>query len=501
MPTAETSSIPVVSYERISADKAKDRHGVADQRKVNDETAARLGWTIVQQFRDNDLTASKASVVRPDFEAMLTVLRAGQLADGTPVQGAVVVNEDRLYRRAGDYERFVEALTFEEGRVFADARGPKDLYSDSAEVQGLIGVAVSKAEIRKIRRRLRQSHRARAEEGKPVGGTRPFGWAEDRLTLDPIEAPLVRQAVEDLIAGRTLNAIITEWQGRGIMTSVGNPWSARALKLMVSNPRVCGWRRLGGELVRDDDGEPITGRWAPIVTPEQWMAVDAIFQGRKGMRMRPDGTILGPLPSNYREPRYLLTGIVRCGRVKPDGTQCGAALRVNRQKDCVQHIYTCPSKSQGGCGGLGRRGDKVDEYVSEAVLAKLEERQQVGRGASEWTGAAELGRREEKLSTLRRQWAADQISDELFFPMAKELETAIRELRNERNRHAVVAQRAAIDLDDIRKRWFTDELDLSQKRAYVAEALHAVVIHPVGKGRGSRGTFDPSLLTLVWRED
>ena len=86
----------VVSYERISADKAKDRHGVADQRKVNAETAARLGWTIVRQFRDNDVTASKASVVRPDFEAMLGVLRAGQLADGTPVHAAVVVNEDRL---------------------------------------------------------------------------------------------------------------------------------------------------------------------------------------------------------------------------------------------------------------------------------------------------------------------------------------------------------------------------------------------------------------------
>src|SRR4051812_26487143 len=136
----------VVSYERISADKAKDRHGVADQRKVNAETAARLGWTIVRRFRDNDVTASKASVVRPDFEAMLVVLRDGHLADGTPVHGAVVVNEDRLYRRAGDYERFVEALTFEEGRVFADAWGEKDLYTDSAEVQGLIGVAVSKAE-------------------------------------------------------------------------------------------------------------------------------------------------------------------------------------------------------------------------------------------------------------------------------------------------------------------------------------------------------------------
>jgi DNA invertase Pin-like site-specific DNA recombinase len=251
--------VPVVAYERISADKAKDAHGVADQRKVNRATAGRLGWRIVREFRDNDPTASRATVVRPDFEAMLTMLRAGCLPDGTPVRGAVVVNEDRLYRRAGDYERFVEALTYDEGRVFADANGPKDLYSDSAELQGLIGVAVSKAEIRKIRRRLRQSHRSRAERGKPVGGTRPFGWSADRLTLDAVEAPLVRKAVEDLVAGRSIHAIAADWRARGIRTSLGNEWSPRIAEGLLENPRMCGWRKMNGELVRDDDGQPVVG--------------------------------------------------------------------------------------------------------------------------------------------------------------------------------------------------------------------------------------------------
>jgi hypothetical protein len=69
------------------------------------------------------------------------------------------------------------------------------------------------------------------------------------------------------------------------------------------------------------------------VTPDQWMAVDAIFQGRKGMRMRPDGSIVGPILSSDREPHYLMTGVLRCGRLGPDGGQCGAVLRVNRQTD------------------------------------------------------------------------------------------------------------------------------------------------------------------------
>ena len=33
---------------------------------------------------------------------------------------------------------------------------------------------------------MRRSYRSRAELGKPVGGIRPFGWLDDRLTLDPL---------------------------------------------------------------------------------------------------------------------------------------------------------------------------------------------------------------------------------------------------------------------------------------------------------------------------
>ncbi|WP_327254630.1 recombinase family protein [Streptomyces sp. NBC_01244] len=118
--------IPVVSYARISADTARDGHGVEDQHKVNGETAARLGWTIVHRCTDNDLSAAKAAVVRPDFEAMVKALKSGHMPDGQPVRGVIVVADDRLTRRAGDYERFVDALTYEEGRLYADAKGSKN---------------------------------------------------------------------------------------------------------------------------------------------------------------------------------------------------------------------------------------------------------------------------------------------------------------------------------------------------------------------------------------
>lgn len=119
------AAVPVVSYARISSDTTKDAHGVQDQHKVNRETAERFGCVVVHEFTDNDRSASKARLVRDDFEAMLRMVKAGHLADGTPVHGVVVVADDRLARRSGDYERFVDALTDQDGRVYLAPAGAR----------------------------------------------------------------------------------------------------------------------------------------------------------------------------------------------------------------------------------------------------------------------------------------------------------------------------------------------------------------------------------------
>lgn len=238
--------IPVVSYERASEDRLKDEHTVLDQRKVNLRTAERLGWRVVHSFTDNDKSAAKDGVVRDGFEKMLRVLRAGKLPDGTPVRGCVVVADDRLVRRAGDYERFVDAITFQDGRVFADARGPKDLYSEDVESMGLMGAVISRMEVKKMRRRITRWHRKRAEDGLTPNGPRPFGWKEDKRTLDPVQSAAIRRAAEQIIAGCSLNSIVLEWHRQGLVTTRGNAWRPQTLKQLMRNPRLCGWRRIGG---------------------------------------------------------------------------------------------------------------------------------------------------------------------------------------------------------------------------------------------------------------
>lgn len=500
-----STTLPVVSYARISADTRRDEHGVQDQHALNRATAERCGWTVVHEFTDNDKSAAKADVIRDEFEDMLRVLRSGKLADGTPVRGALVVADDRLARRPGDYERFVEAITFQDGRVYADARGPKDLYSEDVESMGLFGAVISKMEVRKMQRRMRTSHRARAVQGKPPGGTRPFGWRGDRLTLDPEEAPLLGRAAEDVIAGRSLNSIVNEWRRLGVVTTLGNAWTATSLKVTLANPRLCGWRAINKELVRDTDGNPVVGQWEPILTPGQWLAVKAIFDARKGRMFYPDGTIGEVLAAEHHQPHHLLTGILRCGRPGPDGSLCNAPLRVTGHRQVKSFLYCCPAKAAGGCGGVARRGDLIDQYVSEAVLAKLEERVLIGPEVDPWPGEEDLARQRQKLAKLRARWEDDQVSDDLFFSSARRLEERIKQLRNGQAKHALAAQRvtqaSATDISALRERWYKPEEDgglpISQKRAYVREALHAVILHPAGRGKKP---FNPDLLELIWRE-
>jgi hypothetical protein len=40
-----------------------------------------------------------------------------------------------------------------------------------------------------------------------------------------------------------------------------------SLRVTLANPRMCGWRSLNGEIVRDDRGNLVIGSWERIVEP------------------------------------------------------------------------------------------------------------------------------------------------------------------------------------------------------------------------------------------
>ncbi|MFI7100136.1 recombinase family protein [Streptomyces sp. NPDC050161] len=127
----------VVAYCRISDDAHKrDGHGVEDQTRHCGRIASGIRAVAVHHYIDNDKSASKADVVRADFDNMIDALERGATENGFPVDGVVCVADDRLYRGAYAYERFVDSFTAHPDRLYADDTGRHDLYGDGAEYRG-----------------------------------------------------------------------------------------------------------------------------------------------------------------------------------------------------------------------------------------------------------------------------------------------------------------------------------------------------------------------------
>ncbi|MGI5410351.1 recombinase family protein [Streptomyces chartreusis] len=101
----------VVAYCRISNDRHKrDGHGVSDQANHCARIAAKHRLIVVHRYVDNDKSASKAGVERPEFDDMLDALKNGSTAAGYPVDGVVCVSDDRLYRDVHTFQRFLACL-------------------------------------------------------------------------------------------------------------------------------------------------------------------------------------------------------------------------------------------------------------------------------------------------------------------------------------------------------------------------------------------------------
>lgn len=479
----------VVCYARISFDgRAKDAHGIEDQHRELSMKASSFGWLVIYRYTDNDKSASKEEVVRDDFEQMLTDLSAGRTPEGYPVHGVMAINDDRLYRRPGDWERYLRAFTAQPDRVYYDSNGHQDLYAEGFEVKGLVGVAMSLAETRKKQRRSRTSHRNRAIRGQSTSAWRPFGWEADNLSLRSTEAEAIRKAVKDVLAGASLSEVTAQWKEAGFITSRGNPFQYATVKQVLLNARLCGYREINGELVHDEDGQPVVGEWDAIVTPKQWFAVVATIKERgRGKGHAPGGVV----------HKYLLTGVLRCGAVQEDGTVCNNKMTGVKANDWVSytHGYLCKKTVDGGCNKTYKRGDETDKHISSLVRAKVKmDAAAAAKEVPDWTRGEELEAALARRSALEKRWQTGQIDDETFFRNLPALDQAVKELRAEQKQHLAMVAAAEAATADIDTEWKAKTL--TQKREMIQNALLAVIAEPGGKGRKP---FDVSQLRPVWR--
>ncbi len=437
-------------------------------------------------------------VVRPVFEAALADLRRGKAPNGERLDGLVVYDIDRLTRDPRHLEDAIEVVEHF-GRPIIDITGSLDLLTDNGRTMARVIVATANKSSADTARRVRRKHQAMQRQGIPAGGSRPFGWLPDRRTIDPSEAELLRAAVRRFLAGAPLGGLAADWNRRDIPTTKGRKWAAANFKVMFRNPRICGLRGRGvetvdpesgrstyrWEVVLDPTGQPVAGQWEPIITVDEWRALQAALDCSREKHRYGD---------NAR--RYLLSGILRCG-IEGCGTKMRGSPRTI--KGVPIFYYQCPGKGVGGCGGVAITGPKADEYVAEAVIAKFEleaARRNASALPDQWPGEASLEAARLRITELTAGWRAEQISTARYFGLLPELERDEQELGKQRDRW--LAERAAIlhQPVSIRGDWYSGRLTLAEQRAYIERFLVAVLVTPV---EGARGRWNPDRMVPVWR--
>lgn len=327
----------VAVYLRLSLDPEGTKEAIERQRVECTRLVEGKGWIVADTFVDRDLSAYKR-VVRPAYAEMMAGLRDGLF------DAVCVFKLDRLTRRFTDTGTIVEALTAANA-VLLSVHDSIDTSTPMG--QAIMGVLVAQAETesRNTSIRVASANKHRAATGAYFGsGSRQLGYNRDG-THHPTEAPFVRAAVNRLLNGDSLAAVLEDGKASG-MTPAGNGrWRTANLRRSLQSPRLAGLQVYRGAVI----GE---GTWEPIVERADWDKLQLIFGRRTtGRRVR----------------RHLLTGIARCGR-----DDCGSKLTGVWANDHGRVLYRCDKSGvSDGCGRLSIFGDLLEHLVVERLIYVL----------------------------------------------------------------------------------------------------------------------------------
>jgi DNA invertase Pin-like site-specific DNA recombinase len=470
-------------YCRISDDRVGAGLGVARQETDCRERAARLGWQVVGVYVDNDLSAYSGKP-RPDYLRMLSDLREGR------IDAVLAWHTDRLHRSPRELEEFIDVC--ERRRVLVETvkAGPVDLSTPAGRaVARTLGAWARYESEHKAERNKRKALELAQAGQLSGGGSRPYGFNEDRVTIREAEAVVIREAMRRVLAGERIRAVARDFNGRGIPTSTGKSWTAQTLKRMLVSGRLSGQRdhqpRSRGQTRRKIAGD--------IVSDAQWPGIISKVETAKlrALLLDPARRLTNIVPR-----RCLLTGILRC-------SLCGGGLSGRPRDDGVMRYVCAKVPGNNRCGKIYVLAEPADDLVSDMVRVALDSpalhdlaRLNRAQGEEDEWHLAEMSAAQGKLEQLADDYAQDLITRAEWLTARKRLE-----VRLEASRGQIAAGAQSMALEGLRgdseaflREWLGRSPE--QRRAAIRAVLDRVVVHPAVRGRNR---FDRDRFEPVWR--
>ncbi len=364
----------IAIYARYSTDLQSDS-SIEDQIRVCEEYAEREGWEVVQTYKDR--AQSGASLMRPAIQSLLEDARAGDFE--------LILSEalDRISRDQADIAAIYRDMSFEGIKIHTLSEGAVDQLH-----VGLKGT-MNALFLKDLKTKIHRGMRGRVENGKSGGGI-GYGYEVvkkfdaqgepirgDRSIKDD-EAEIVRRIFDEYGIGVSPREIAKRLNAEGVSAPRGKAWSPSSINGnrhrgtgILNNELYVGrlvWNRQ--KFIKNPKTGKRVTRFNPqsewiihdvpelrIVSDEQW---EKVRERQGALDVLTKDSIRERATERARRPKYLLTGIAKCGC-------CGAS-------------YTVKNKTQLGCASYFNTGECDNkmrvkrEELEEMVLDGLRKR-------------------------------------------------------------------------------------------------------------------------------
>lgn len=364
-------------YARIS--DANDPLGVNRQIGIGETQAllnpmllaAKRNAVIVDRYVDNNITAYDLTKERPDFRRMINDLRSGRI---NAVWG---VDFDRIARDPEESEMLRGTMTRHNGQMILTVTPGDnfDVVSGEGRLNWRMKTMVAAEEVENTKKRSKRQRVEKVKKGGFNGGKRRYGYTADMSAIVPEEAKIIQEVAERMLNLESLTSIAKDLNSRGVPTALkhskkidvntgevtypyaNSKWQGTNLQRAACGPHVAGFRVAYGGIARQK------AAWPKILDETTWHRLQTLINSNKH---RGKGA---EVPKKRFSP---LSGMLICGKLKTDGSICGAKLRVQKLSQTKRpgderRYWQCNSPE--GCHGVNRSDAKLSKWILGDILA------------------------------------------------------------------------------------------------------------------------------------
>ncbi|RQP04040.1 MAG: recombinase family protein [Paracoccus sp. BP8] len=368
----------VAVYARYSSDLQREA-SIADQFRMCRLRAEKEGWQVVEEYSDHSISGS-SMIQRPGLQALVM--------DSVRGRFDMVLAEalDRVSRDQEDIAGIYKRMRYADVKMFTLSEG--EINELHVGLKGTMNALF----IKDLADKTRRGQRGRIEAGKSGGGN-SYGYdvvkkfdgngeaVRGDRTINPLQAEVVRRIFRDYATGKSAKRIAVELNGDGVEAPSGGDWGFSTINGnqkrgngILNNEMYVGklvWNRQ--RFIKDPDTGKRQARpnpeseWVIQEAPELRIVEDALWAAVKERQKtvkherRDDGAEVENHFRDRRRPKYLLSGLTKCGC-------CGGGYSMIS----AQLVGCSTRRNKGTCqNSMNIRRDALEERVLNALRHNL----------------------------------------------------------------------------------------------------------------------------------